>query len=72
MCDSECRALIGPCAWNAFQQLLHGQETRLATFNDGLDDVWGKIAEPQEPSDMGVIEVEPSRDYPRVLLRGHC
>ena len=58
MCYSECRALIGPCTWNAFQQLFHGQETWLATFNNDLDNVWGKIAEPQEPSDMGVIEVE--------------
>src|SRR5215468_9228577 len=66
--DSECRALIGPCIWNAFQQLLHGQGTRLATFNDGLDDVRGKIAEPQKASDMSVIEVELSCDFHRVRI----
>ena len=40
----------------------------MATFNNGLHDVWGKIAEPQGPSDMGVIEVEPSCDFHRVLI----
>jgi hypothetical protein len=38
----------------------------LATIDDCLNDVGRQIAEPQDPADMGLIELEPSGDLGRV------
>ena len=42
------------------------RDARLATFDDRLDDVGRQIAEPQNPADMGVVELELSGDRSRV------
>ena len=44
---AERSALIGPIERDAFEQQLHGQNPRLAAFNDCLDNVRGQIGEPQ-------------------------
>lgn len=61
-------ALIGPRRWNALQQPPHGQGPRLAAFNDGFDDIRRQIAEPQQPPDMGIVELEASGDFSSVPL----
>jgi hypothetical protein len=35
----------------------HGRGPRLAAFNDGFDDIRRQIAEPQQPPDMGIVEL---------------
>jgi hypothetical protein len=59
---SECGALVGPNAGNALKQPLDRHGPGLATFDDRLNDVGRQIAEPQDPADMGLIELELSGD----------
>jgi hypothetical protein len=65
---SECGSLVGPNAGNALKQTLHGHRSRLATFDDRLNDVGRQIAEPQDPADMGLVELELSGDLGRVSI----
>ncbi len=62
MGESESVALVGPGARDALKQQLDGQSPGPATFGDGLDDVRGEIARPQNPADMGVAQAKASRD----------
>jgi hypothetical protein len=49
--------LVLPRARNLFQDLLDGQGARLTTFDDSLDDVGCKTAEPQQAAEMGIVEL---------------
>ena len=64
--ESECGALISPCTGNTLEQPPNSQGTRLATFDNGFDDVRREIAKPQHPADMGIVELEAPGDFSSV------
>jgi hypothetical protein len=41
---------------------------RLAAFEDRLDDIGRQVGKPQNPADMGVVELELSGDLRRVAV----
>jgi len=64
----ECGALVSPNARNTSKQPFDGHGSRLATFDDRLDNVGRQIAEPQDPADMGVAQSEAPGDLYRVRI----
>jgi hypothetical protein len=55
-----------PKCGNALQQPFDGHGSRLATFDDRLNDVRRKIAKSQKPADIGVVELELPGDLRRI------
>ena len=52
--------MLSPNARNDLEQPLDGHASGLATFGDRLNDIRCQIAEPQNPADMSLIELETS------------
>ncbi len=60
--EPEYGALGGPNSGYALKQTPHGHRSGLATIDDRLNNVGRQIVEPQDPADMGLIELKLSGD----------